>query len=236
MVSTRSKSGSAPAAATPSPAPTIVKKRNQKPAKSTASGEKAPALKTLPERTILNDSGAHIATATLVTDDAPGLILFTYPRANTGGCTTQATGLSALKDQAAAAGYRIVGASYDSPKSQAAWKVKRAIQVDLLCDTLDIGLLKALGAHKAPKSVKRSVFVFRRGGMDGQADGDAAVLVKYNIAPKDCVQLITEYIEENPCKKADMETDEKEGADQPKGKEVTKDKEAEKDMTAETAA
>ena len=41
------------------------------------------------------------------------LILYTYPKANTPGCTAEACSLQAHKEELAAAGYAIVGVSKD---------------------------------------------------------------------------------------------------------------------------
>ena len=41
------------------------------------------------------------------------IILYTYPKANTPGCTAEACSLQAHKEELAAAGYAIVGVSMD---------------------------------------------------------------------------------------------------------------------------
>ena len=41
------------------------------------------------------------------------LVLYTYPKANTSGCTAEACSLEAHKDELAAEGYMIVGVSKD---------------------------------------------------------------------------------------------------------------------------
>lgn len=218
VISTRSKSrGAAPPAPPPAAAPIAKKsarsmaaapakpaakaavKAAAKPVVKTAADAAPPRL--LPDVTLARDDGSRVAVRTLLSDATPGLLLFTYPRANTGGCTAQATGLSALAADFAAAGYALAGASYDSPKSQAGWKAKHDLQCTLLCDTLDAGLLKALRAHKAPKGVKRSLFVVRRGGEAG-ADGDDPVIVQAHVtvSPKDSIALAKQYVADHPCK------------------------------------
>ena len=46
------------------------------------------------------------------------LILYTYPKANTPGCTAEACSLQAHKEELAAAGYAIVGVSKDREELQ----------------------------------------------------------------------------------------------------------------------
>lgn len=198
-VSTRSKK----TASTPSTAhPVITKKRNPRPAR-VEKDDKSVSLPTshvFPDLSLMSDSGQLCALHSLFTDDFPGLVLFTYPRANTPGCTTQAVGLSAFSKEANSLGYRIVGASYDSVKSQASWKAKLSLKCTLLCDTLDIGLLKKLRAHKETKSVKRSVFIIRKNDSDGKHD-PVIVESKIVISPKDSISFVQSYVRENPCNK-----------------------------------
>lgn len=208
-MSTRSRTGARPAAP-PAPTParaTIAKKRGSRPASSqpapSAAQDPSTLAKTLPDISLLSDDGHQCRLHSFFTQTSPGLILFTYPRANTSGCTAQASGLSALVDQAASAGYNIVGASYDAVKSQAAWKAKLSLKCTLLCDTLDIGLLKKIGAHKAPKSVKRSVFIVRKGFSSDNPEDPVIVESRIVISPKDCITFVEEYIRNNPVVKSD---------------------------------
>lgn len=222
-MSTRSRTGARPA---PPPAsaparPTITKKRSaratpsssQPSAAASADVDKSTSQNLLPDVTLLCDDGKQRNVRTLLTDATPGLILFTYPRANTTGCTAQASGLSALADQAATQGYSIAGCSYDTVKNQAAWKTKLALKCLLFSDTLDTGLLKKLGAHKAPKSVKRSVFIIRGGpasdkpdlirtGDSTAAPNDQPVIIesRITISPKDCITFVGEYIRDHSAK------------------------------------
>ncbi|HJM21255.1 MAG TPA: peroxiredoxin [Acidimicrobiales bacterium] len=61
-----------------------------------------------------------------------GVALFFFPKANTGGCTAQATG---LRDVASLVGnVQIVGISPDSPRAQASWDDKHQFGFPLLSD------------------------------------------------------------------------------------------------------
>ncbi len=60
------------------------------------------------------------------------VLLFFYPKANTGGCTTQACG---LRDVAGEIGDTVIlGISPDLPKAQAAWDAKHDFGFPLLSD------------------------------------------------------------------------------------------------------
>ena len=229
-ISTRSKTGSLPGVSRGITKSTVTPRKAKSKAKPTdhGNGTTTPTSSTFPELNLLSDSGNHVATMSLLSNETPGLFLFTYPKANTGGCTTQATGLNAMLKEAKDAGYNIVGVSYDSVKSQAAWKAKHSMQITLLCDTLDIGLLKKLGAHKAPKSTKRSLFIIKK-------QGDAATIVekKISISPKDCVTFVKEYLPNNSLvgDKKDN-TDKKENDDKPVEKSTEKADEEKSDTNA----
>lgn len=204
-MSTRSKTATASGAAASPARPTITKKRNSR--QSAQSSSDTPAASSsgpsvLPDVALLCDDGESRSLHSFF-DDKPGLVIFTYPRANTPGCTTQASGLSDFVDEAAKKGYAIVGASYDSVKSQASWKAKLSLKCRLLCDTLEIGFLKKMGAHKAPKSVKRSVFIIARGDGDSKSPGPPTVLEsRIVISPKDSIAFVKEYVQGHPQNQA----------------------------------
>lgn len=73
------------------------------------------------------------------------LVLYTYPKANTPGCTAEACSLEAHKAQLEAAGYEIVGVSKDKEETQAKFADKYSLSFPLIADT-DTTLLKQLGA------------------------------------------------------------------------------------------
>lgn len=194
MVSTRSKTGALPPASK-----TIDKPRPSRHPKG-KKGARVPAAKktnkagagaVFPDSaTILTDTGEHVSTGALLAGDAKGLIIFTYPRANTPGCTTQACNMRDALEDLLKMGYKVWGLSYDKPKSQAGWKAKHEFGYGLLCDTLDTGVIKALGAHKAPKGVVRSVFVVRKGEA-----GLKVVFERVGVSPKDSVPVVKAFLE-----------------------------------------
>lgn len=73
------------------------------------------------------------------------LVLYTYPKANTPGCTAEACSLEAHKDELAAEGYMIVGVSKDKTENQAKFAEKYSLSFPLIADT-DTALLQQLGA------------------------------------------------------------------------------------------
>jgi bacterioferritin comigratory protein len=73
------------------------------------------------------------------------LVLYTYPKANTPGCTAEACSLEAHKDELRALGYEIVGVSRDSEVAQTKFAEKYNLSFPLIADT-DTTLLKELGA------------------------------------------------------------------------------------------
>ncbi|GLR47509.1 peroxiredoxin [Sphingomonas astaxanthinifaciens] len=87
-------------------------------------GQKAPALK--------------VATTNGETVDlsAPGgkLVLYFYPKDDTSGCTREAQDFSALADDFAAAGVKVVGVSRDSAKSHDKFIAKYDLKVPLAVD------------------------------------------------------------------------------------------------------
>jgi peroxiredoxin Q/BCP len=62
------------------------------------------------------------------------VILFAYPKAGTGGCTTQACGLRDEYPKFEAANAVVLGISPDEPKDNLKWKNKENLPYDLLSD------------------------------------------------------------------------------------------------------
>ena len=92
-------------------------------------------------------------------------ILYFYPRAMTPGCTTESCDFRDSSAEFADAGYRILGASPDSPSSNKKFKEKEGLNFDLLSDE-DHSLAESLGAWgekkaygKVTQGLIRSTFV-----------------------------------------------------------------------------
>ena len=73
------------------------------------------------------------------------LVIFFYPKDDTPGCTTENKDFSALQDQFAAAGTRLLGVSKDPAKKHAKFIAKHGLTVPLATDAEEGGLSDALG-------------------------------------------------------------------------------------------
>lgn len=119
--------------------------------------------------------GAKTTLKALVEESKDGVVLFTYPKASTPGCTTQACLFRDSYTPLSATGLQIYGLSSDSPKSNTAFKTKQNLPYTLLCDPSGT-LIKAIGMQKAPKGTKRGVFVIDKAGkvLAAETGGPAA--------------------------------------------------------------
>ena len=72
------------------------------------------------------------------------IVLYSYPKANTSGCTAEACSLQAHKGELAAAGYDIIGVSKDKQALQKQFADSNGLEFPLIADT-DTSLLQALG-------------------------------------------------------------------------------------------
>ena len=72
------------------------------------------------------------------------IVLYSYPKANTSGCTAEACSLQAHKGELAAAGYDIIGVSKDKQALQKKFADANGLGFPLIADT-DTSLLQALG-------------------------------------------------------------------------------------------
>ena len=63
------------------------------------------------------------------------IVLYSYPKANTSGCTAEACSLQAHKEELAAAGYEIIGVSKDKQTLQKKFADAQGLQFPLIADT-----------------------------------------------------------------------------------------------------
>lgn len=73
------------------------------------------------------------------------IILYSYPKANTSGCTAEACSLQQHKAELEAAGYSIIGVSKDRIELQKKFADSYSLEFPLIADT-DTTLLQQLGA------------------------------------------------------------------------------------------
>lgn len=72
------------------------------------------------------------------------IILYSYPKANTSGCTAEACSLQAHKAELEASGYSIIGVSKDKKELQKKFADSQGLEFPLIADT-DTTLLQQLG-------------------------------------------------------------------------------------------
>lgn len=72
------------------------------------------------------------------------IVLYSYPKANTSGCTAEACSLQAHKEELAAAGYDIIGVSKDKQALQKKFADTQGLHFPLFADT-ETTLLQQLG-------------------------------------------------------------------------------------------
>lgn len=72
------------------------------------------------------------------------IVLYSYPKANTSGCTAEACSLQAHKAELEAQGYAIIGVSKDKQETQAKFAETQGLEFPLIADT-STELLQTLG-------------------------------------------------------------------------------------------
>lgn len=112
---------------------------------------------------IETNEGATTSLKKLVDESTNGVVLFTYPKASTPGCTTQACLFRDAYTHLTSTGLSIFGLSTDSPKANTTFKTKQSLPYPLLCDPSG-NLISAIGLKKAPKGTTRGVFVVDKSG------------------------------------------------------------------------
>lgn len=109
------------------------------------------------------DDGAKTTLKALVDESKAGVVLFTYPKASTPGCTNQVCLFRDAYADLTKEGLLIYGLSADSPKANTTFKTKQNLQYPLLCDP-SATLIEAIGLKKTPKGTTRGVFVVDKTG------------------------------------------------------------------------
>lgn len=72
------------------------------------------------------------------------IVIYSYPRANTSGCTAEACSLQAHKAELEAEGYAVIGVSKDKAAAQKKFAEAHGLDFPLIADT-DTQLLQTLG-------------------------------------------------------------------------------------------
>ncbi|MCJ1400773.1 hypothetical protein MMC11_003981 [Xylographa trunciseda] len=126
---------------------------------------------------IETNDGEKTTLKKLVEESKGGVVLFTYPKASTPGCTTQACLFRDQFTPLTSTGFSIYGLSRDSPKSNTTFKTKQNLPYTLLCDP-SATLISAIGFKKAPSGTTRGVFVVDKEGkvLAAEPGGPAATV------------------------------------------------------------
>ncbi|KAK1530336.1 AhpC/TSA family protein [Colletotrichum costaricense] len=173
------------------PVEKVAEKPVEKPAAANGSDKKVKAVKG--ETIDLDGFGGDIETndgekmtlKELVDKSKAGVVLFTYPKASTPGCTKQACLFRDSYEPLTKTGFAIYGLSMDSPKANTTFKEKQKLPYPLLCDP-KATLIAAIGLKKPPKSTQRGVFVVDKAGK---------VLIAEPGSPAGTVDVVTALIE-----------------------------------------
>ncbi|ODV92778.1 hypothetical protein CANCADRAFT_30828 [Tortispora caseinolytica NRRL Y-17796] len=137
------------------PASAAISKRPK-----TARPEVGKRLEIDPEFTLLDQDGNPVNIHKALAGNL--VVIFSYPRASTPGCTKQACGFRDRYPKFTAVHAQIFGISADSPKSQKTFQTKQALPYTLLSDPKR-ELISKLGAAKSPSGVVRSHWILRDG-------------------------------------------------------------------------
>ncbi|KAI8725374.1 Thioredoxin domain-containing protein [Fusarium sp. LHS14.1] len=135
---------------------------------------------------IETNDGEKTTLKALVDESKAGVVLFTYPKASTPGCTKQVCFFRDSYEPLTAGGLAIYGLSTDSPKANTTFKDKQKLPYPLLCDP-KATLIGAIGLKKAPKGTQRGVFVI---------DKEGKVLVAEPGSPQGTVDRVKKLVEE----------------------------------------
>ncbi|KAI0439315.1 thioredoxin-like protein [Xylaria telfairii] len=109
------------------------------------------------------NDGAKTTLKALVDESTTGVVVFTYPKASTPGCTNQVCLFRDSYTELTKEGLLIYGLSTDPPKANTTFKTKQNLPYPLLCDP-SATLIGAIGLKKTPKGTTRGVFVVDKTG------------------------------------------------------------------------
>ncbi|KAK4973968.1 thioredoxin peroxidase dot5 [Elasticomyces elasticus] len=143
--------------------------------------------------------GKKVTLSTLVDESEAGVVLFTYPKASTPGCTKQACLFRDSYTALSSTGFSIYGLSNDSPKANATFKTKQSLPYTLLCDK-SATLISAIGLGKSPSGTVRGVFVVDKAGK---------VLAAEPGGPAPTVEVVKKLVESKGGSKEGLEKAEK---------------------------
>lgn len=104
----------------------------------------------------------------LSTNTNEWLVVYFYPKDSTPGCTTQAIGFSALKEEFNALNAQVIGVSRDSVKAHQNFTEKQNLSIELISDSEEIlckhfDVIKEKNMYgKKVMGIERSTFIFHK--------------------------------------------------------------------------
>uniref|UniRef100_A0A060T9G0 thioredoxin-dependent peroxiredoxin n=1 Tax=Blastobotrys adeninivorans TaxID=409370 RepID=A0A060T9G0_BLAAD len=198
-------------------------KKSRAPKKEQSEANEGDAV---PDVTLLNQDEEEVNVYKL-SFDTP-IVLFSYSRANTPGCSRQADSYGKNFDQFSSKA-KVFGISADGPKAQLKFKNKYSLPFDLLCDP-KFELLGPIGGENAAHKVVRSQWVIYQGKLV-----DVSLKISPDQSLNRSLKGLVKAKDTKEDEKEDKKEDEKEGKDEEEdkdskdeeSKEVTKNKENE---------
>ncbi|KIW31628.1 hypothetical protein, variant 2 [Cladophialophora immunda] len=115
--------------------------------------------------TVQTHDGTSVTVKELLEKSGAGIVIFTYPKASTPGCTNQACLFRDNYAPITGASLAVYGLSTDSPKANTTFATKQKLPYQLLCDP-NATLTSAIGMKKPGpgKSTTRGVVVIDKQG------------------------------------------------------------------------
>ncbi|KAH0558829.1 hypothetical protein GP486_004528 [Trichoglossum hirsutum] len=146
------------------------------------------------------NDGEKTTLKALVDASKNGVVIFTYPKAGTPGCTTQACNFRDAYAPLTSTGLSIYGLSTDSPKANTSFKTNKNLPYPLLCDP-NASLIGAIGFKKSPKGTTRGVFVVNKEGK---------VLIAEAGSPSSTVEVVKKLVGKGEANGVPASAEEKE--------------------------
>ena len=124
------------------------------------------------------------------------IVLYSYPKANTSGCTAEACSLQAHKAELEAAGYAIIGVSKDRQELQKKFADAQGLEFPLIADT-ETTLLQELGCWGEKVACgRRTIGILRTTYLVNEEGIIEKVFTPKEIKTKIHAEQIMEYIEQ----------------------------------------
>lgn len=122
------------------------------------------------------------------------IVLYSYPKANTPGCTAEACSLQQHKAELEAAGYAVIGISKDKAEAQKKFADKFGLAFPLIADT-DTAVLQQLGCWgEKVMCGRKSVGILRTTYLVDEDGGIEKIFLPKEIKTKIHAEQILDYV------------------------------------------